>query len=57
MDGFIRQVVSINDTQFGFVPGSGTADAIFVVRKLQGKYLAANKRLYKAFVDLETAFD
>ena len=34
-------------------------DAIFVVRQLQEKYLpvAANKRLYMAFVDLEKAFD
>ena len=55
-DGLIRQVVSTDDSQFGFVPGRGTTDAIFVVRQLQ-KYLAANKRLYMAFVDLEKAFD
>ena len=57
MDGLIRQVVSINDSHFGFVPGRGTKDAIFVVRQLQDKYLAANKRLYMPFVDLEKAFD
>ena len=57
VDGLIRQLVSIDDSQFGFVPGRGTTDAIFVVRQLQEKYLAANKRLYKAFVDLEKAFD
>ena len=57
VDGFIRQVVSIDDSQFGFVPGRGTTDAIFVVRELQEKYLAMNKRLYMAFVDLEKAFD
>ena len=57
MDGLIRQVVSIDDSQFGFVPGRGTTDSIFVVRQLQEKYLAANKRLYMAFVDLEKAFD
>ena len=50
-------VVSIDDSQFGFVPGRGTTDAIFVVRQLQEKYLAVNKRLYMAFVDLEKAFD
>ena len=32
VDGLIRQVVSIDDSQFGFVPGRGTTDAIFVVR-------------------------
>ena len=57
VDGLIRQLVSIYDSQFGFVPGRGTTDAIFVVRQLQEKYLAANKRLYMAFVDLEKAFD
>ena len=34
VDGLIRQVVSINDSQFGFVPGRGTTDAIFVIRQL-----------------------
>ena len=52
VDGLIRQLVSIDDSQFGFVPGRGTTDTAFVVRQLQEKYLAANKRLYMAFVDL-----
>ena len=33
------QLVTINDSKFGFVPGRGTTDAIFVVRQLQKKYL------------------
>ena len=49
-------MVSIDDSQFGFFPGRGTTDAIFVIRQLQEKYLAANKRLYMAFIDLEKAF-
>ena len=57
MDSLIRHLVSIDDSQFGFVPGRGTTDAIFVVRQLQEKYLAANKRLYMVFVDFEKAFD
>ena len=32
VDGLIRQVVSIDDSQFDFVPGRGTTDVIFVVR-------------------------
>ena len=35
VDGLIRQVVSTDDSQFGFVPGRGTTDAVFVVRQLQ----------------------
>ena len=57
VDGLIRQVVFIDDSQIGFVPGRGTTDAIFVAGQLQEKYLAVNKRLYMAFVDLEKAFD
>ena len=57
MDGLIRQVVSIDDSQSGFVPGRGTTDAIFVVRQLQEKYLATNKRVYISLADLEKAFD
>ena len=57
VDCLIRQVVSINDSQFGFVPGRGTINAIFLVRQLEEKYLATNKRLYMAFVDLEKAID
>ena len=57
VDGLIRRLVSIDDSQFGFVQGRGTTDTVFVVRQLQEKYLAANKRLYMASVDLEKAFD
>ena len=57
VDGLIRWLVSIDNSQFGFVPGRGTTDAIFVVKQLQKNCLAANKRLYKSFVDLEKAFD
>ena len=46
VDGLIRQLMSIDDSQFGFIPGRGTTDAIFVVRQLQEKYLAANKKLH-----------
>ena len=43
MDGLMRQVVSIHDSQFGFVSGRDTTDAILVIRQLQEKNLAANK--------------
>ena len=57
LDNFIRGMVDIDAMQFGFVPGRGTTDAIFIIRQLQEKYIAANKPLYIAFVDLEKAFD
>ena len=50
-------MVSIDDSQFGFVPVRGTTDAVFVFPQLHEKNLAVSKRLYMAFVDLEKAFD
>ena len=57
VDGLIRQIVTIDECQFGFMPGLGTTDAIVVVRQLQERYLSANQNLYMAFFDLEKAFD
>ena len=53
----VRNVVKIDSMQFGFMAGKSTTDAIFIVRQLQEKYLARNKELWMAFVDLEKAFD
>ena len=57
MDPMIRNMVSFDEMQFAYVPGKCTTDAIFIVRQLQEKYLAVNKTLYLAFVDLEKPFD
>ena len=40
VSGLIRQLVSTDDSQFGFILSRGTTDAIFVVRQLQERYLA-----------------
>ena len=57
VEGLVRQRVEIDEMQCGFMSGRGTTDAIFIVRQLQEKHLAANKPPYMAFVDLEKAFD
>ena len=57
LESAVRGMVDVNKLQFGFVPGRGTTDAIFIARQLQEKYRAAKKPLYFAFVDLEKAFD
>ena len=41
----IRNIVKIDSMQFGFMAGKSAADAIFIVRQLQEKYLARNKKL------------
>jgi retron-type reverse transcriptase len=53
----IRAMINIGEMQFGFLPGRGTTDAIFILRQLQEKYIAKNRNIFFAFVDLEKAFD
>ena len=53
----IRTQVDIDAMQFGFMPGRGTTDEIFILRQVHEKYLGKHKDLYFAFVDLEKAFD
>jgi len=53
----IRAKVKIDVMQFGFMPGRGTTDAIFIVWQMQEKYGCEGKKLYFAFIDLEKAFD
>ena len=57
IDQRLRDIVSISDGQFGFKPGVGTTDAIFVIRTLCEKYREGNKPLDMVFVDLEKAYD
>ncbi|KAA3670323.1 uncharacterized protein DEA37_0010186 [Paragonimus westermani] len=53
----LRKMVNIDEMQFGFMPGKGTVDALFIARMLQEKYRRKKKKLYMCFVDLEKAFD
>ena len=57
LNAIIHENISIDEMQFGFMPGRSTTDAIFILRQLQEKYLGKKKNLYFAFVDLEKAFD
>ena len=42
----IRELVDIDSMQFGFMPGRGTTDALFVVRIMQEEYRDKKKKLY-----------
>ena len=50
VEGLIRERVEMDEIHCGFLSSHGTTYAIFIVRQLQEKHLAANKPLYMAFV-------
>ena len=56
MEERLREVVDIDKMEYGFMPGRGTVDTVFVLRRLSEKFRAKNK-LFFVFVDLEKAFD
>lgn len=49
----IRTQVDTDAVPFGFMPGRGTLDVIFMLWKVHEKYLGKYKDLYFAFFDLE----
>ena len=56
LDQRLREVVDIDKMQYGFMPGRGTIDAVFVSRRIMEKFRAKNKKLFFVFVDLEKGF-
>ena len=50
-------IVSVDEMQFGFIPGRGTIIAVFILRRMQQEYHAKGKDLYMCFADLEKPFD
>ena len=50
-------MITIDRTQYGFMSGRGTVDAVFVARQPCEKFAAKKKPLYWIFIDLEKAFD
>ena len=50
-------MVDIDKTQYGFMLGRGTLDAVFVLMRLTENFRFKNQNLFLIFVDLEKAFD
>ncbi|XP_068240164.1 uncharacterized protein [Palaemon carinicauda] len=53
----LRDETTIGEEQFGFMPGRGTVDAIFVLRQTIGKHREKQKGLHMVFIDMEKAYD
>ena len=53
----LRNMIHIDDLQYGFMRNKSTTDPIFIFRQLQEKYAEKKTPLYHIFVHLEKAFD
>jgi len=53
----IRALIKLDEMQFGFMPGKGTTNALFILRRMQGEYHDKKRKLFLYFVDMEKAFD
>ena len=47
----------VRPTQYGFVSGKGTCDAIYTLKGIAGAYLTVKQDLHAVFVDYKKAFD
>ena len=56
LENKIRELVMIDEMQFGFMLGKSTTHALFILR-MQEEFRGREKKLYVCFVDLEKAFD
>ena len=50
----IRDETNVSEEQFGFMPGRGTTDAIFILRQVMEKYREKEKELHLVFIDRES---
>ena len=54
LDRRIRQCTNIHESQFGFMPGRSTADAIFILKQTLEKHREGQKNIFRVpIIDLE----
>ena len=56
MDRRTRQCTNIHESQFGFISGRSTTDAIFILKQTIEKHGAGQKNIRVTFIDLEKAY-
>ena len=57
MDRRMRQCTNIHESQFGFIPGRSTTDAIFILKQAIDKHREGQKNTRVTFIDLEKSHD
>ena len=57
VDRRIRQCTNILESQFGFMPGRSTTDAIFILKHTIEKHTEGQNNIRDTFIDLERAYD
>ena len=53
----LRECTEIHESQFGFMPGRSTTDAIFILKQTIDKHRERQKDIIVTFIDLEKAYD
>ena len=51
LENTFRKIVTMDDMQFGLVPGKRTVDTVFILKRIQKEYIAKEKKLYMCFAD------
>ena len=57
VDRRMRQCINIHESQFGFMPGRITTDAIVILKQTIEKHREGQKNIRVIFIDLEKAYD
>ena len=53
----MRECPDIHESQFGFMPGRSTTDAIFIIKLIIEQFREGQKDICVYFIDLENAYD
>ena len=57
LDIQVGECTDIHGSQFGFMPGRSTTDAIFILKQTIEQYREGQKDICVTFIDLEKAYD
>ena len=52
----MRHCTNVHESQFGFVPGRSTTDAIFILNQTIEKHREGQKNIRVTFIDLEKTY-